>query len=70
MTQFPNGGDALSTGISTPYINRGNFVYIQSFNSPVVYNTYETMSYVAFSSVGKGIAKQMFPLPLPHANLD
>jgi len=45
QTMVVNSG---TSSISSPYIDRGNFVYVQTFNSPmvnVIFNTYVTMSY-------------------------
>jgi len=55
--------------VSSPYVDRGSFVYGQNVNSPavyVVYNTYVTMSYVVFSSLGNSIAKRTFATQLPY----
>jgi len=53
--------------VSSPYIGRGSFIYVQNFNSLVVYimfNTYVTMSCVVFSALGNGIAEQTFATQL------
>jgi len=52
----------------TTNVHRGNFVYIQNFNFPVIYiifNTYIMMSYIVCSLLANGIVMQLFSGPLP-----
>jgi len=52
----------------TQKIVRGNFVYIQNFNSLAIYiifNRYVMLSYAVFSVLDNGVAKRTFATVLP-----
>jgi len=49
-------------------VSKGNFVYIQNFNSLVVYiifNAYAYITYVVFSLLANSIVTWLFSGPLP-----